>query len=337
MQDLPVSGMGGDASFCLALPKIELHAHLNGSIRAATLNELSRGSQEWNADSLAGCMKVFEAVKQFTNSHEVVTRITREVVEDFEEDGVVYLELRSTPKAIGEMTKKSYVEAVLQGLEQFAEENSSSRIIARLILSINRDETCDQALETVQLACEFHSRGVVGVDLSGNPSAGEFSTWVPALQLAKSKSLGVTIHAGEVVNYTETSKILDFGPDRLGHLCFIGETNMNRVMNARVPLELCLTSNLVTQSVPSLEKHHFREYYESGYPLVICTDDKGLFSTTLSREYALAAETFGLSNDSLLALAENAIEYAFCGQDIKNKLHMQFESFKQSLEKSVAT
>lgn len=91
----------------------------------------------------------------------------------------------------------------------------------------------------------------------------------------------------------------------------------NHRQASRIPVELCLTSNLLTQSVPALEDHHFQLFYAQGHPVVLCTDDTGLFATSLSREYALAAASFGLERQALAALAAAAVEHCFCSEQEK--------------------
>ncbi|RYR11910.1 hypothetical protein Ahy_B04g069418 isoform B [Arachis hypogaea] len=164
----------------VSMPKVELHAHLNGSIRDSTLLELTKALGEKDNRSVKEVFQLFDLIRILTTDHAIVTRITREVIEDFASENVVYLELRTTPKrneAIG-MTKGSYIEAVLEGLRSvtsvdvnfiphhkedsrtlFSPNNGSSRkrIYVRLLLSIDRRETTEAAMETVKLALERSS------------------------------------------------------------------------------------------------------------------------------------------------------------------------------------
>ena len=163
-------------------------------------------------------------IHRVTTSHAAIARITREVIDDFASDGVVYLELRTTPKhnAAADVTKRSYVAAVLDGVAaaccgRGGGDGSSGAIVVRLLLSIDRREGAEAAAETVALAAEFAGRGVVGVDLSGDPRKGDFATWRPALEAARAAGLRLTLHAAEVENAAEFEQMLAFEPDRLGH------------------------------------------------------------------------------------------------------------------------
>ena len=324
------------SQFCLRLPKAELHAHLNGMLRDATLRELAeihgispdscklsaRGGRTLNE-----CFTVFAVIHRVTQSLEVVRRIAREAVEDAAGDGVVYLEIRTTPKAYPgtNISKSSYVHAVLMGIEDSAQEGGSW-CQTKLLLSIDRRESPKQAIETVELAASMQHRGVVGVDLSGNPSLGKFADWEPALQAARSRGLKVTIHTGEIYSDGEPAEILAFKPDRLGHVCFLSDAHHQALLDSRSPLELCLTSNLVSESVPTLASHHFQQYYSAGQnAVVLCTDDPGVFNTTLSREYMIAAEAFGLSHHALVQLAKNGLDAAFASKETMHVVRREFE------------
>eukprot|EP00850_Spirogloea_muscicola_P005382 SM000024S07844 [mRNA] locus=s24:792718:802523:- [translate_table: standard] len=347
--------------YCKALPKIELHAHLNGSIRDSTIRDLASRCSEPFADdahkltkrgdrSLAECFKLFDLIHKLTTNHEIITRIAREVVEDFAADNVIYLEIRTTPKSIPErqITKKSYIEAVLAGLRggissMSSRDCSSSTAVGhedllgmssetkmdiqvQLLLSIDRRESADAAMETVRLADEYRDRGVAGVDLSGNPSVGNWGTFLPALLWAREHWLPVTLHCGEVPNAEEVRAMLAFKPERVGHVCCLEEAEWAALLTSNIPVEICLTSNIMTESVRSYSSHHFVDMYKVGHPTIICTDDCGVFSTYLSREYALAAAAFDLNKQDLKELALRSLEYVFATSSIKQQLHLKFQA-----------
>ncbi|XP_010938623.1 N6-mAMP deaminase [Elaeis guineensis] len=359
--------------WCHEIPKIELHAHLNGSIRDSTLLELAKVLGEKgvivfedvahvitkNGRSLPECFKLFDLYHILTTDHGTVSRITKEVVEDFAAENVVYLELRTTPKkneAKG-MTKQSYMKAVIDGLRAvdtvdvaLANSDSSTdycleplpindtqgrirrnKIYIRLLLSIDRRETTASAMETVDLAMELKDAGVVGIDLSGNPVVGEWQTFIPALKHAKQLGLPLTLHCAEIPNQKEVQAMLDIHPERIGHACFIEEEEWRRIKSAKIPVEICLTSNVRTERLHSIDDHHFVDLYNSKHPLALCTDDCGLFSTTLSNEYYLAASTFGLDKGQIFQLARSAIEFVFADNEVKEALRNIFEAAERKL------
>ncbi|KAG0469597.1 hypothetical protein HPP92_015648 [Vanilla planifolia] len=320
--------------WCLAIPKIELHAHLNGCIRDSTLLELAevlgeRGEIVFDdvkhvinkyGRTLTECFQLFDLFHILATDHETISRITKEAVEDFAAENVVYLELRTTPKnnETKGMTKRSYLKAVINGLRSVESVNVSfinpngrtesfydplqkggltvlekKRIYVRLLLSIDRRETTAAAMETVSLALEMRELGVVGIDLSGNPIVGEWNSFFPALKYAKEMGLPITLHCGEI--------------------------------------EICLTSNLRTERLSSIDLHHFGKLFKAKHPLVLCTDDTGLFSTSLSNEYYLAATTFGLDKESILQLSTNAIHYVFADNELKKTLREIFQAYDKRL------
>ncbi|PAN15279.1 hypothetical protein PAHAL_2G477200 [Panicum hallii] len=360
--------------WCVALPKVELHAHLNGSVRNSTLLELAKQLGDKgvivfedvkdvimkDGRSLPECLKLFDLFHILTTDHDTVTRIAKEVVEDFAAENVVYLEIRTTPKnneAKG-MTKRSYMNAVIEGLKavdavdvvlfdsksrrtndtltctptiELDGDTKKKRIYVRLLLSIDRRETTLAALDTVNLALEMKDQGVIGIDLSGNPVVGEWETYLPALQHAKELGIPITIHCGEVANRKEIQAMLDFCPQRLGHVCCLNDVEWKKLKSLMIPVEICLTSNVMTGGAPSLELHHFADLYNAKHPLSLCTDDCGLFSTSLSNEYYLVAATFGLSKPELFHLAQEAVQFVFADENVKKSLKEVFKHAEKRL------
>ncbi|KAF7149591.1 hypothetical protein RHSIM_Rhsim02G0110500 [Rhododendron simsii] len=380
-----------DMDWWVSMPKIELHAHLNGSIRSSTLLELAKGLGEKGTivfsdveqailksdRSLQEVFKLFDLIHMVTTDLQTVTRITKEVVEDFAAENVVYLELRTTPKKndLKGMSKQSYMEAVVKGLRDVTTVevdlapqdlgignpvnsggsgnlcNGTARkqkIYVRILLSIDRRETTDSAMETVKLALEMRHLGVTGIDLSGNPIVGEWATFLPALQFAREEGLSITLHCGEVPNTEEIQSMLDFLPGRIGHACCFGEEEWRKLKSSKIPVEICLTSNIRTETISSFDLHHFgclddnnmhvqfagiaADLHKAKHPIVLCTDDTGVFSTSLSREYALAASTFGLGRSNMFQLAQNAIDFVFADDAVKMELREIFYSAETKLD-----
>ncbi|MBA0748157.1 hypothetical protein Gogos_005005 [Gossypium gossypioides] len=352
-----------ELEWCVSVPKVELHAHLNGSVRNSTLFELARVLGDKGVivfsdvenvimkddRTLHEVFKLFDLIHILTTDHSTVTRITKEVIEDFAAENVVYLELRTTPKrndSIG-MSKRSYMDAVMEGLRAVSSVdvdyspaglktntfNGSTRqkMYVRFLLSIDRRESTEAAMETVKLALEMRDLGVVGIDLSGNPIVGNWSTFLPALKFAKEQGLYITLHCGEVPNQEEIKAMIDFLPHRIGHACCFDEENWRKLKSAKIPVEICLTSNIRTETISSIDIHHFVDLYKAKHPLVLCTDDSGVFSTSLSREYNLASSSFGLGKTEMFQLAEIAINFIFADDGVKTDLRATFEEAVKKL------
>ncbi|MDI1490055.1 MAG: hypothetical protein OHK93_001254 [Ramalina farinacea] len=258
-------------SFPHHLPKIELHAHLTGSIRPATLHTL------WSAlphppPSLPDPLAVLTPTTRFDiktffplfstyiykliNTKASLITTTHAVLTDFRADGVVYLELRTTPRDLGTGEgKDGYVRTVLDCIAEFSsaseEEQERNPMQTYLILSIDRRNTVAEAMEVVDLAIKYRDRGVVGLDLCGNPHAApgdEVRRFAGAFARAKEAGLGVTVHFAEVEKDDggeELRALLDFRPDRVGHVCHPGEGIRQEVLDRGLGVELCVSCNVM--------------------------------------------------------------------------------------------
>lgn len=327
--------------FCRKLPKVERHAHINGSIRRATLEELYENLQNdkktsanavniisGDTRSLSEMFEVFSIVHRVVRGADLLARVTREILEDMHADGVVYAELRTTPREHLDagLDRRAYVDAVLQGIESHRRRSKGNVFcVARLVLCIDRKDSVEVAEEAVDLAIEFKDRGVVGLDLCGDPARGWGRwkhDWQPAFERARRDAdLKVTLHAAEMAGMEEElASMLAWRPDSLGHLCYVPRDLEKRIFESGIPVEICLSSNLLSNSVESYSAHHMSRYLDRGHPLAICTDDVLVFGSPLSREYAIAMSTFHLDQDQILQLARSALQTSFLetGPDYDN-------------------
>lgn len=199
------------------------------------------------------------------------------MLHDFAADGVVYLELRTTPRALPKsgLSKAGYVEAILAVIREY-EESSSSPLHTRLILSVDRRNTLEEAAEVVDLARRFQPQGVVGVDLCGDPLRGGVEALQPAFEAAHAvPNLGVTLHFAEAEASGSDAELLmmlhEWKPQRIGHVIHLSDTVKREV--AAYPgglgLELCLSCNVRAGMVSGgFEGHHFGEWCELSLVLV---------------------------------------------------------------------
>uniref|UniRef100_UPI003AAEF1E6 N6-Methyl-AMP deaminase isoform X2 n=1 Tax=Centroberyx gerrardi TaxID=166262 RepID=UPI003AAEF1E6 len=301
--------------FYRQLPKVELHAHLNGSVSFQTMEKLISRKPHLNIEhsmtairsgqrrTLDECFQVFKVIHQLVDTEEDILMVAKDVIREFAADGVKYLELRSTPreeKNTG-LTRRRYVETVIKAIHQC--KNEGVDIDVRFLVAVDRRNGTEVAMETVKLAEDFmlSTDGlVVGLDLSGDPT-------VPS-------------------QLEESDLLLNLPPDRIGHGTFLhpevggSQSLVDKVVKNNIPLELCLTSNVKGQTVSCYSQHHFQYWYQLGHPSVICTDDKGVFCTDLSQEYQLAASTFGLSREAIWKLSQKAIDCTFAPESLKQQL-----------------
>ena len=286
----PARGRGAMEDFCRRMPKVELHAHLHGSVRMETVASLLEGrarragSEEAAAElrgraaelrritsalgelSLDECFVVFACVHAAVRRRADVERLTREVLEDFEADNVRYLELRTTPRPLEDASKAEYVAAVERSIAAFAAARAGGRGMAvRLILSVDRTASVEEAADTLALARS--SAAVVGLDFSGNPTRGRpFQAFRHLFEAARAAGLGTTVHVAEVDAPDETAAVIAFGPDRVGHACVLNARNLRALHASAIPIEVCPTSNLKTLGLADLSEHPTLRLWTSSHP-----------------------------------------------------------------------
>ncbi|KAI9321247.1 hypothetical protein BX666DRAFT_2071731 [Dichotomocladium elegans] len=265
--------------YCVRLPKVELHAHINGSISPRTMRQLLERKKDIKPeladfripDSLERIddfFALFKFIYQLTDDEEAARITTRNVIEEFASDNVKYLELRTTPRKNDEtgMTKESYLRAVLSVINE-----PRSDIIVKLIVSIDRRNTLEEAYEAVDLASRFRDQNVVGIDLCGDVTKGSFLALRPAFEKAKSLGFKTTLHFNEIVeNMSESHILLGFGPDRLGHATFLDDYCRKEIYAKNIPIEICMTSNVLSKTVPTYEDHHVKDLLKDNHAFVIC-------------------------------------------------------------------
>lgn len=196
-------------------------------------------------------------------------------MQDFQTDGVVYLELRTTPRAmpVAGLTKADYVRTILDILNAH-NADAANTMRAFLILSIDRRNTPAEAEEVVDLAIKYQSSGVVGVDLCGDPAKGDVRIFADAFARAKAASLKITLHFAETelsATDAELSTLLSWQPDRLGHVIHVKEEFQKIIKREHIGLELCLSCNVHAKMITgSYSDHHFGMWRHSNVPVAIC-------------------------------------------------------------------
>jgi adenosine deaminase len=311
------------------IPKAELHCHLDGSVRPATLLELGREYKvkmpESSADalreymlvsdarSLEDYLKRFEVTVSVMQTAEAIERIAYELGEDAAKDGVRYIEVRNAPilNSRGKLDMGEALEAQLRGLERAQQDHG---IIARSIVCSLRQLPPETSLELAQLAAAYKDRGVVAFDLAGGEAGYPASAHGDAFAYARKQNLAVTIHAGEGDGARSVrDAVHKCGADRLGHATrLIEDPELTQYVNdRRIGLEICLTSNVQTHAAKSYETHPLRSYFEKGMNATLNTDNRLMSGTTLTDEYMYAAKHLDFTFDELCTLALNGFESAF--------------------------
>jgi adenosine deaminase len=312
------------------LPKIDLHLHLDGAIRVPTIAELgdelgvalptydprqlARYVQvEHDCRSLTDYLKRFEIFYPILPFAKTQERIAYELCEDCATDNVVYFETRFAP-CLACNERFTMEDAVVAALEGLRRGQSDFGVRCGLILCCYRPASVRESVETVKLAHKHRDRGVCGIDLAGDELHFPAAPHAEAFALARKLEIPITIHAGEgqhAENIREA--VFDHGATRIGHGVALQRDPelLKRVRDQGTVLEICLTTNLQTCSVPSIAAHPFRKFLEEHMRVTLNTDDPGISNITLTHELELAAREFSLTGQHICELQVNAARAAF--------------------------
>jgi adenosine deaminase len=196
-------------------------------------------------------------------------------LQDFQSDGVVYLELRTTPRRVIEenISKDVYIKTVVTQLREHNQDMSNT-MQAFLIVSVDRRNTVAEAEEAVDLAIKYQPEGVVGVDLCGDPAKGDVRIFTATFSRAKAAGLKITLHFAEIENSAsdeELHTLLSWQPDRLGHVIHVKDELKKAIERQNIGVELCLSCNVQAKMITgSYSDHHFGMWRHSTVPVALC-------------------------------------------------------------------
>ncbi len=321
-----------------ALPKAELHCHLDGSIRAATLLELGREYGQpmpaatpellervmaaRDVRDLDEYLRRFEVTLSVLQTADALRRVAYELVEDAAADGVRYIEIRFCPalNARGALTLTDVMDAVLRGIELGERDHGT---LARVIVCALRSMPPAISREMAELAVAYRGQGVVGFDLAGGEHGNPAAAHVAAFDLARRAGLAVTVHAGEAFGFKSIRQaVFDLCANRVGHGTRLYENPelAAYINDRRITLEICLTSNVQTHVAPSYDAHPLRSYFDRGMSVTLNTDNRLISGTTLTDEYLHAAGALGFTLPELGEIALESFATAFLPWETRRSL-----------------
>ncbi|MFZ6026338.1 MAG: adenosine deaminase [Chloroflexota bacterium] len=338
-------------AFYQGIPKVDLHRHLEGSLRLETLIEVGRshGLEISSTGHLRSMVQVneeepftfqnflskFEILRLFYRSPEVISRITREAIEDADKDNVRYMELRFTPVALSKaqgFSLAAVMDWVCEGVRQ-AEEDTG--IQARLIASVNRHESLELAEQVAWLASERRSSGIIGIDLAGNEAQFPALPFAPIFREARQSGLRITVHGGEWGGAENVADaILALEAERIGHgVRVLEDANVVALARERGTIfEVCITSNYQSGVVAPQDEHPIARMLAEGLNVTINTDDPSVSQIRLSDEYKRACEKVGFSFDVLQACVMAAAQASFLPEDEHHALQRSMQIAWQAWE-----
>jgi len=296
-----------------ALPKTDLHVHLDGSLRLETILELAReqgvelpaidapglnsaiGSGR-HFGSLVEYLRGFDITLRVMQTEEALERIAFELAEDAHRENVLYMEVRYAPMLHTRLGLKltKVVEAVLAGLRRARE---TYGIKSNVIICGIRNISADSSYQMAELAVAYKSRGVVGFDLAGAEADFPAKHHRAAFQLVRDNNVNCTIHAGEAYGPESIAQAIHVcGAHRIGHGCRLREDGdlLHYIIDHRIPLECCPSSNVQTGAVKDFANHPLKLYFDLGVRVTINTDNRLITDTSVSKELYLVHAKLGV-------------------------------------------
>jgi len=333
-----------DRGVLKSLPKVLLHEHLDGVLRPKTVIELAKSAKydqlptedpdelaRWfhqgaNQGNLPKYLEGFVHTIAVMQTEEALERVAYEQAEDLSRDGVVYFETRFAPifHTRKGLSHQQVVSAVLKGLERGRKDFGIS---SGLIICAMRN--MDVSLEMAELAVDFRERGVVGFDLAGEEGGYPPKKHVEAFHYIQRQNFNITVHAGEGFGKESIWQAIQYcGAHRIGHgTRLIDDIAIadgkavkfgdlaQYVLDKRIPLEICLLSNVHTGAARSLSEHPFRILYQEKFRVTLNTDNRLMSDTTMTKEFEAAQDTFGLHLEDFEKITINAMKSAFLPYD----------------------
>jgi adenosine deaminase len=342
-------------------PKALIHDHLDGGLRPKTIIELARDQKielpetdperltNWffdgaNRGNLHEYLKGFKITTSVMQTKEALYRTAYEMMEDMKHDGVVYVETRFAPmfhRNLG-LNYDEIVEAVLRGLREGSRDFG---VKFGLIICAMRDFPPSDSLEMAKLAVRYREQGVVGFDLAGDELGYPPKDHLSAFHYIQRNNFYITIHAGEEFGKESIWQALQYcGTHRIGHGLHLKDDIMvadneiiemgflsQYVRDVRIPLEVCLSSNLHTGAVRNLKYHPFPIFYKNGFRITLNTDNRLMSNVTLTREFITAVEHFNLNLSDIEKLTLNAMKSAF--SHFPARLNIIYNTIKSGFKK----
>lgn len=318
------------SDFVRRLPKVELHVHLEGSIKPETVLKLAkRNGIDLPADSVEGLrdwyrfvdfphfVQVYVAVSKTIKTADDLELIAREFLEGQADQNILHSDVTYTASTIEQFNGISWSDqiAALNRAQAYGEKELNSTM--SLIIDIVRGCTPERALEVARWAVSAMDHGIGALGLAGEEKRGNVSDYRAAFELAKAHGLPIIPHAGETQGaWSVRDCLAETSCTRVGHgvRCLEDELVVAELVDKAITLEVCPSSNVCLSVFPSIGEHALPKLIEAGLNVTINSDDPPMFNTTLTNEYQLAAETFGFTEEDLRTFALNAARVGLCSE-----------------------
>lgn len=309
-------------AFIRSLPKAELHLHLEGSIEPATLLELRTRhgktstlpevEQVYQYQDFTGFLMAFKTVTEDLQTPEDYELITYQLMQKLKTENVLHAEVYVSVGVC--LWRNQNFDALFEGLERGRERGERDFGISLLwIFDAVRQFGPEAAQRVFELAARYRDCNVVAIGIGGDEQKGPPEVFRDAYAFAADQGLRLTAHAGESAGPESIWGALNLRAERIGHgaTAWQDPELVEELVTRQVPVEICLTSNLKTGCCKALSDHPLRNYFDQGVMVMLNSDDPAIFQTSLTREYQLAQDTFGFSDEHLREMARNSFEASF--------------------------
>ncbi|HBY62331.1 MAG TPA: adenosine deaminase [Solibacterales bacterium] len=294
-------------------PKAELHLHLEGAVRPATLLEIAPTltreeiEERYRFTDFQSFLKTYGWVTGFLNGPRAYAMAARRLFEELQAQNVTYAEINLS---VGVMLWRNLdAAAIFDALE---EEAARAALQVVWIFDAVRQWPVEDAWRVARLAAGRVHRGVLGFGIGGDEARGPAELFTEVFSFARDAGLALVPHAGETTDARSIWAVLERGACRIGHgiRAVDDPALLDHLRRSSIPLEICLSSNVATGAAASWDRHPLRTIFDAGVPVTLSTDDPALFDTTLEQEYERARTHFGFSFEELEAVRQDAFRFA---------------------------
>lgn len=306
------------------LKKIELHLHLDGSVRVSTAEELLQKNNlkkdmtiSNDTNSLTDYLTKFDLPIKLMQTKENLTRISKELIEDLINDNVIYAEIRFAPNLHIRkgLVLDDVIDSVLEGIKH-------DSIKTNLILCMMRGASYEENKKIIDLAKKYLNKGVCAIDLAGDEKKYPTCLYGELFKYAKELNIPFTIHAGEAGTTKDIEDAIHYGATRIGHgiKAIENEDIINKLVKNNIALEICPTSNVQTCNVETYSLHPIKKLKDKNVLVTINTDNRTVSNVTLNEEYQLLKQNFHFTTKDFEEMNINAVKTSFLNQEEKEKL-----------------
>ena len=310
------------SAFIVALPKAELHLHLEGSIDPPTVLELKKRHGKtgtlaevealYRYNDFTEFLMAFKTVTEELQAAEDYELITYRLMEKLKAENVLHAEVYVSVGVC--LWRKQDFDSIFRGMERGRERGERDFGISLLwIFDAVRQFGADKAQLVAEIAARYKGGSVVGFGIGGDERQAAPELFRDVYAYAAKNGLRLTAHAGETAGPGSVWGALNLPAERIGHGFTAGQDSelVEALSKRQIPVEICITSNLRTGICPTIAEHPVRNYFDQGVMVTLNTDDPAMFATSLSREYQLAQDAFGFTDEHLRELARNSFEASF--------------------------